>query len=52
MAIAIKSIPVLKDSVAKNFARNAESASKNKGSVNFSSQVSAAKKILDKAKLK
>jgi hypothetical protein len=52
MAIAIKNIPTLKDRAAKMFVKNAESASKKKGSVNFSKQVSSANKILQKAKMK
>ena len=50
MAIAIKSIPVLKDTDAKNFN---DKASRNyhdkKESVNFSKQVKSANKILTKA---
>jgi hypothetical protein len=52
MAIAIKSIPILKKNVAKSFVRSADNASNQKGSVNFSVQVTAAQKILEKAKLK
>ena len=52
MAIAIKSIPLLKDEVAQAFVHNAEAASVKKGTVNFSAQVSVANKILEKAKAK
>ena len=52
MAIAIKSIPILTDKIAQNFVRSADNATKKRGSVNFSKQVSSANKILEKAKLK
>lgn len=52
MAIAIKSIPVLRDSNAKAFVQKADTASKKTVAVNFSSQVKSANKILEKAKMK
>lgn len=52
MAIAIKSIPTLTDKAAHTFVRKAASASKKRGSVNFSKQVSSANEILKKAGMK
>lgn len=52
MAIAIKSIPTLTENVAKTFIREADAATKKRGSVDFSKQVTAANKILEKAKMK
>jgi hypothetical protein len=52
MSIVIKSIPVLTDKVAQNFIRKAVAATKKRGSVDFSKQVSSANKILEKAKMK
>jgi len=52
MAIAIKSIPTLKDGEAKNFVEAANVASEKKASVNFSKQVAERKSILKKAGLK
>ena len=52
MAIAIKNIPVLNNSSAKAFVKQADNASKKTTVVNFSSQVKSAKNILEKAKLK
>jgi hypothetical protein len=52
MATAIKSIPTLTEKVAKTFIRKADVETKKRGSVNFSKQVSAANKILEKAKMK
>lgn len=52
MAIAIKSIPVLKDANAKSFVTKANIASQKTVVVNFSSQVKSASKILEKAKMK
>lgn len=51
MAIAIKTIPVLKDEAAASFIAKVEKASAQKSSVDFSKQTSIAKKILEKAKL-
>jgi hypothetical protein len=52
MAIAIKSIPVLKDSQARVFNSRANDNFKRKrGTVNFSKQVKSANKILSKAAL-
>ncbi|MDP2687043.1 MAG: hypothetical protein Q8O62_07465 [Aequorivita sp.] len=51
MAIAIKSIPVLKDKAAASFTlKIAENIAK-RSSVNFSKQTSIAVKILAKAKI-
>ena len=52
MAIAIKSIPVLRDSSAKAFVKKADNASKKSFAVNFSKQVASSNKILQKAKMK
>lgn len=51
MAIAIKSIPVLKAKAAKAFTQKATENSAAKNSVNFSQQTSVASKILAKAKI-
>lgn len=52
MALAIKSIPVLKAGVATSFVRNATAQSLKKATVDFSKQFVQASKILAKAKLK
>lgn len=52
MALAIKSIPVLKSKAASTFVRRADANSSQKATVDFSAQVSQAAKILAKAKLK
>jgi hypothetical protein len=52
MAIAIKSIPTLKNKTAKAFIKNAEVANSKKASVNFSNQVASTRSILKKAKMK
>ena len=52
MALAIKSIPVLKSNVASTFVKKANDNSSQKATVDFSAQVSLADKILAKAKLK
>ena len=51
MAIAIKSIPVLKDKAAAHFTSKVVANSAKKYSVDFSKQTSIAVKILEKAKL-
>jgi hypothetical protein len=51
MAIAIKSVPVLKRSAAVRFDSNAKASVAKKSSVNFSRQVAISSKILAKAKL-
>ena len=51
MAIAIKSIPVLKNQAAANFTTKIAENSAIKNSVDFSEQTSIAAKILAKAKL-
>lgn len=51
MAIAIKSIPVLKGKVASEFVKKADQRFKEKGSVDYSSQAALAAKILSKAKI-
>ena len=51
MAIAIKSIPVLKDRAASTFVAKAVSNSSKKASVDFSQQVKNANKILAKSKI-
>jgi len=49
MAIAIKDIPVLTGSVAKEFVRRAEIASKNRRSKDLRKQARITKLILEKA---
>ena len=51
MALAIKSIPVLKAQVASKFVSNATAQSSKKATVDFSKQSVQASKILAKAKL-
>ncbi len=51
MAIAIKSIPVLKDKAAVAFAKKVAIGNTKKSSINFSKQSSLLVKILEKAKL-
>lgn len=51
MAIAIKSIPVLRDKEAQAFASTVTLNIAKKSSVDFSKQVSVASKILAKAKI-
>lgn len=51
MAIAIKSIPVLRDKAAKVFTLTVNANSAKRSSVDFSKQVSTASKILAKAKI-
>lgn len=52
MALAIKSIPILKAQVASKFVINATAQSAKKATVDFSKQSVQASKILAKAKLK
>lgn len=49
MAIAIKSIPVLKDKAASSFVNKANSNSAKRASIDFSKQVRSANKILQKS---
>ena len=49
MAIAIKSIPTLKNDAAKAFVQNAEAATSKRGTVNFSKQVASTRTILKKS---
>jgi len=51
MAIAIKSVPVLKTSAAVRFDSNAKSSIAKKSSVKFSKQAAVSSKILAKAKI-
>lgn len=51
MAIAIKSIPVLKDKAAVHFTSKVAENSARRSSIDFSKQSSVASKILAKAKL-
>lgn len=51
MAIAIKGVPVLKESVAVRFDSNAKASLAKKSSVNFLKQIAISSKILAKAKL-
>lgn len=51
MAIAIKSIPVLRGKEADSFVKKADQTyAQEKGSIDFSTQVKTASKILTKAK--
>lgn len=52
MAIAIKSIPVLKQRTAKSFVKKANDSLSRRASVDFSKQLESAKRILEKAKMK
>jgi hypothetical protein len=52
MALAIKSIPVLKEEVATSFVKDASAQSAKKATIDFSKQSVQAAKILAKAKLK
>ncbi len=52
MAIAIKSIPTLENETAQAFVKKADSAVKNRATVDFSKQVKIARAILKKANLK
>lgn len=52
MAIAIKSIPTLKNDAAKAFVQNAEAAVSKRATVNFSKQIASTRSILQKAKMK
>lgn len=51
MAIAIKSSPILTDSVARKFEQKAKVNLQNKSTVDFTKQMEIAKKILAKAKI-
>ncbi len=51
MAIAIKSIPVLKNTEAKRFNKNAKTALNNKRSVSFGDHIRMTDAILKKAKM-
>lgn len=51
MAIAIKSIPILKNKDANSFIKKADAKSKKRATVDFSKQVKASHAILKKAKL-
>jgi hypothetical protein len=51
MAIAIKGVPVLKESSAVNFNSKAQISITRKFSVKFSNQVAISSKILAKAKI-
>lgn len=51
MAIAIKTIPVLRDKVASAFVAKANQNSSKKEKIDFSKQTSIASKILSKSKI-
>lgn len=51
MAIAIKSVPVLKESVAIKFDSKAKIAISKKSTIKFSKEVEISSKILAKAKI-
>lgn len=50
MAIAIKSVPILKDKAAEKFNSNATASIAKKSTVKFTKQIEAYSKILAKAK--
>ena len=52
MAIAIRSIPTLKDKEAKAFEKKARATISDPATVNFSKQVRASHYILQKAKMR
>ena len=52
MAIAIKSIPVLKNKEAERFLLSEEKARSRKATVDFSEQIKSANRILTKANMK
>lgn len=52
MAIAIKSIPTLKEKAAKVFVKKAKETVSRRATVNFSRQVKSADLILKKAKMR
>lgn len=52
MAIAIKTIPTLKENEAKAFNKKADATYSRKASVDFSKEVKSARTILSKAKLR
>lgn len=52
MAIAIKSIPVLREKEAKAFIKKIDVTTSKRASVNFSKQVQAADAILKKASMR
>ena len=52
MAIAIKSIPTLKEKDAEVFVSKAEASSSKRATVNFSKQVQSTKAILKKANMR
>ncbi len=51
MAIAIKSVPILKKRAAADFNSSANDALSKKSTVNFSKQIAVSSKILAKAKI-
>lgn len=51
MAIAIKSIPILKDEEALSFQEKVDQNSKDRESIDFKVQLDSANQILKKAKL-
>ena len=51
MAIAIKSIPILKEKEAETFSKKVITNNANKHTINFSNQVDISNKILEKAKI-
>lgn len=51
MAIAISNIPVLKGKEAEDFIKKAEDAELERGTIDFSEQRLAMKKILERAEL-
>ncbi|MFT4153954.1 hypothetical protein [Parafilimonas sp.] len=52
MAIAIKTVPVLKDKVSETFNRKAIASAAKKATVKFTKEISISSKILAKAELK
>lgn len=50
MAIAIKSIPILKQRSARNFIKKANDSLSKRATIDFSKQIDSARRILEKAK--
>lgn len=51
MALAISTVPLLTGEAAERFDKNMKAKEKQRGTIDFSKQITEAKKILAKAKL-
>lgn len=51
MAIDIKSVPTLEKKVASDFIKEAKKSYENKGKIDFSKEIKAAKKILQNSSI-